>query len=81
MGVNIDCRSIKGVQRDLALNVSVDISSMIQEPTTPGYPVIRQNKWTSNVIVPVKKPTVLFSSDDATTKRQMQLELTATPIG
>jgi hypothetical protein len=32
------------------------------------------------VIVPLKKPTVIFSSDDLTTKHQMQLELTATPI-
>jgi hypothetical protein len=32
------------------------------------------------VIVPLKKPTVVFSSDDVASKRQMQLELTATPI-
>jgi hypothetical protein len=32
------------------------------------------------VIVPVKKPTVIFVSDDMSSKRQMQLELTATPI-
>ena len=47
----------------------------------PGSaPMIRQNRWTSNVVVPLKKPTVIFSSDDLTTKHQMQLELTATPI-
>jgi hypothetical protein len=30
--------------------------------------------------VPIRKPTVIFSSDDTTTKHQMQVELTATPI-
>jgi hypothetical protein len=43
-------------------------------------PVVRQNQWQAGVIVPLKKPTVVFSSDDLTTKRQMQVELTATPI-
>jgi hypothetical protein len=42
--------------------------------------LIRQTKWSSNVIVPIGKPTVIFSSDDATTKGQMQLELTATAM-
>jgi hypothetical protein len=32
------------------------------------------------VIVPVGKPTVIFSSDDVASKGQMQLELTASPI-
>jgi hypothetical protein len=43
-------------------------------------PVIRQNRWSSNVVVPLKKPTLIFASDDATSKRQMQLELTAAPV-
>ncbi len=63
-----------------------DISSIPSEPAVPAtasaptQPTVRQNKWDSTVIVPLKKPTVLFSSDDLTSKRQMQLELTATPI-
>lgn len=80
LGVNIDCRSIKEVQNELALNVTADISSTGQEATAPAYPIIRQNKWSSSVLVPFKKPTLIFSSDDVTTKRQIQLELTATPI-
>ena len=79
-GVNIDCRSIKETQNELSLSVTVDISSAAQEGTPPAYPVIRQNKWSSNVVVPLRKPTLIFSSDDIITKRQIQLELTATPI-
>jgi hypothetical protein len=82
VGVNIDCSSVKAEQDQLSLTVTAEISSILQESTTPtgAHPIIRQNKWTSSVIVPIKKPTVIFSSDDATSKRQMQLELTATPI-
>jgi len=87
IGVFIDCKRPGEVQGGLSLTVSVDISSVLSEPaatTTTGMsyvpPTIRVSKWESVVIVPLKKPTVLFSSDDPTSKRQMQLELTATPI-
>lgn len=81
VGVSIDCRSLKEIRNELSMAVTADITSMAQESTTsPGYPVIRQNRWSSNVIVPMKKPTVIFSSDDTTTKHQLQVELTATPI-
>ena len=80
LGVNIDCRGIKEVQNELSLIVTADVSSTAQEAATAAYPIIRQNKWSSAVIVPLRKPTLIFSSDDVTTKRQIQLELTATPI-
>lgn len=81
VGVSIDCGSLRELQNELSLSVTADISSMAQESTPPSsYPVIRQNRWSSTVAVPLKKPTVIFSSDDATTKRQMQVELTATPV-
>ncbi len=83
LGVNIDCRSIKPAQNELSLIVTADVSSLQTEsppPAVPNVMVIRQNKWSSAIIVPIKKPTVIFSADDLTTKRQMQMELTATPI-
>ncbi len=88
VGVNIDCSNIKELARGLSLFVSADISSVPTDnggPTTDSRgpvlaPTIRQNRWSSVTIVPLKKPTLIFSSDDPTTKRQMQLELTVTPI-
>lgn len=80
VGVNIDCRSVTIEPGQLSLHVEADVSSLLAEAPTPGPPVVRQNRWSSAVFVPLKKPTVIFSSDDLTTKRQMQLELTATPI-
>ena len=79
VGVSIDTQMVKELQGDVALSVSAEISST-PDGGNPDRPVIRQNKWSSYVVVPIKKPTVIFSSDDATTKHAMQLELTATPI-
>jgi hypothetical protein len=80
IGVNIDCNSIREVQRELSLVVSADVTNTQRE--TPGSmnPVIRSNRWTSRVVVPLKRSTTLFSSDDNVTKGQLQLELTATLI-
>ena len=43
-------------------------------------PVIRQNRWDSGVLIPVGKPTVVFSADDLQGKGKMQVEVTATRI-
>lgn len=45
-----------------------------------GHPVIRQNKWDSSVLIPVGKPTIVFSADDLQGKGKMQVEVTATRI-
>lgn len=78
VGVNIECRGAKEIEGSLALGVTAEISNAA---TSSSPPLIRQTKWSSNVIVPAGKPTVIFSSDDVTTRGQMQLELTATAIG
>jgi hypothetical protein len=81
VGVNIDCRSIREMESGLSLFVSATINGVPSDIAVPsGPPTVRQNSWSSSVIVPLKKPTLLFSSDDPASKRQMQLELTATPI-
>jgi|SRR5579862_8114300 len=77
VGVSIDCRWAKETGGDLALNVTAEISSA---GDSSRQPMVRQNKWSSNVIAPMGKPTVIFSSDDVASKGQMQLELTATPV-
>lgn len=77
VGVNIDCKQAKEMGDDLALHVDAEISSAA---TQTHQPLIRQTKWSSSVIVPIGKATTIFSSDDVTTKGQMQLELTATPV-
>jgi hypothetical protein len=79
VGVNIDCRGVHEIQSEISMYISADISSHTTEPTLPA-PLIRQNKWMSTVLIPIKKPTVVYAADDPMSKRQLQLEVTATPL-
>jgi hypothetical protein len=79
VGVNLDCKTLRETQLGVSVYLTADITTNSIEPAFPA-PVMRSNRWSSTVVVPVKKPTVVYASDDATSKRQMQLELTAIPI-
>jgi hypothetical protein len=79
LGVSLDIKELRETATEVSLYVTADISTILQD--SPGNsPMTRQNKWQGSVIVPAKKPTVVFSSDDMSSKRQLQLEVTATPI-
>lgn len=81
IGVNIDCSFVRDLDDELSLRVSAEISSIPEDSATKGYHLIRQNRWNSFVVVPLSKPTLIFLSDDVTSnKRQLQVELTASPI-
>jgi hypothetical protein len=78
VGVSIDCRMLKATDGYITVQVTADVSSVVGAGSVP---LISQTKWGGAAIVPLRKPTLLFSADGATTtKRQMQLEITATPI-
>jgi hypothetical protein len=77
VGVNIDCAAVLETQGKLTLSVKADISSAQPESTRP---LVRNTRWSSNVIVSLRKATVLFTADDTSSKRRMQLELTAAPV-
>jgi len=79
VGVNIDVTYLTQTGNDLRLHVTADISSAEKDSTLPN-PIIRQTRWSSAIVLPLKKPTVLFSSDATASKSQTQLELTATPL-
>ena len=84
VGVNIDCRQLEITGNRASLDIKAEISSVMESSRTDGppasLPIIRNNQWESKVVVPVKQPSVLFSSDDPASKRTMRLELTVTPI-
>ncbi len=82
VGVNIDCDRAQEVDNQFQLNVRSDISSMFEsDEKGTGIPMVRSNTWQSDVVVPLRRPTLLFSSDDPATKRKMQLVLIVTPLG
>ena len=89
LGINIDCRNVVDLGDRMAMDLSAEISSLQKEaedrnkPAIIGQgptPSIQQNKWNSQVVVLLGKPTVVFSSDEVTSKRTIELELTATEI-
>jgi hypothetical protein len=81
VGVSIDCGALRELQNQLAFRISADVGNAVKNEQTQALPpVIRQNKWDSQVIIPIKKPTLLFSSDDPVAKGKIQLEVTATRI-
>ena len=84
-GISIDCRSVMDVGGKLEMDVSAEVSSVVNPKMdgatgARGMPMILQNKWNSQVLVALGKPTVLFSSDEVTSKRTLELELTATEM-
>lgn len=84
VGVNFDVFEPKEIGDKLWFNLNADVSSLANAAAgTSGpisHPVVRQNKWSSNVVVPIGKPTVVFSSDDLDDKSKLQVEVTATRL-
>jgi hypothetical protein len=84
VGVSIDCHRLQVTSNIVFLDIKAEISSIMdnhaENSPPPSLPIIRQNQWESNVVLPLKQPTVIFSSDDPASKRTMQLKLTVTPI-
>jgi hypothetical protein len=84
VGVNLDANVERATDTELILSVTADISSVASAISSgasqPGPPIVRQNRWNGKVVVPLKKPTTIYSADSAADKRQMQIEVTATPI-
>jgi hypothetical protein len=80
LGVNIDCWNAQEVNSKLAIQITANVSSTTKAADAAAPPVIRQNQWSANALVPVGKPTVIFSSDSFQDKGKIQVELTATRI-
>jgi hypothetical protein len=82
VGVNIDARDVHEVGNMIAVQLNAEISSLatptgISEPSTP---VIRQTRWQAPVLIPIRKATAVFTSDDLDSKGSTQLVVTATPL-
>jgi hypothetical protein len=83
VGVNIDCRDARELPSgQVTLFLSVDVSNVVGTNETGGDlpPLVRNTKWSSAIVISVRKTTTVFSSDDPSGNRKMQLDITATPI-
>ena len=82
VGVSIDARDARENGDKLALSLNADISSLADTASgaNNGAPVVRQNKWQADALIPIGKPTTVFTSDVLDNKGGMQLVVTATPV-
>lgn len=81
IGVNFDLRHVVEVGREISIDLSADVSGVAEALDARIHqPVIRQNKWHASVLIPIGKPTVVFSSDSLESKGSLQVTVTATPI-
>jgi hypothetical protein len=85
VGVNIDTQNIREVGHQLAIDLKAEISALAgSAPSTASGlindPVIRQNSWQASVLIPIGKPTVVFSSDALDNKGGMHFVVTANPL-
>jgi len=82
LGINFDISDVRETGNKLAVYVTADVSSLAGEnktiPTSP--PVIRNNRWQAPVLLPLNKPTVIFTSDALDTKGSIQVLVTATSL-
>jgi len=82
IGTKIDATRAEMIGQSLSLRVTANIASIYTPATgAAGQPLTRTTSWDSYVIVPVNKPTIIFSADNSADKGKTELELTAVPIG
>ena len=82
VGLDIDCAVMVEVEGQLGLHIKAEMSSVAGTPesNSADLPALRRNQWESDVIFPLRKATMIFSSDDLASKQNVQLEVLATPI-
>jgi type II secretory pathway component GspD/PulD (secretin) len=80
-GINFDMRSVAEIGQELSLNLTADVSS-VADAKDPNLhePVIRQNRWQAAVLVPIGKPTVVFTSDSLDSPSNLRVSMTATSL-
>ena len=81
VGMNIDCR-VQEQEGSLVLSTTIESSNLTPPPAqnVSGHdqPVIRQVRADLSTVVNLGKPTLITSMDDPISRRQFQIEVTAT---
>jgi hypothetical protein len=82
VGVKITARDIHEDGNHLTFDLRAEVSSLAAPTLLGGVsePVLRENVWNGDVLIPIGKPTVAFKSDSLENKGSMQVEVTATAM-
>jgi hypothetical protein len=79
LGINLDSH-LEDEPDGLAVDVTAEISSPAAEQSASSVsPAIRQVRTNALAIVPLNKPTMLFTVDDPASRHRFELEVTAIP--
>lgn len=78
-GVQIDVRNLREMQNQVSLNLMAKVTG-VGEKDAPSHSVVREFQWGSDVLVPIRKATVVYRSESTTSTSQMEVEVTATPL-
>ena len=81
VGVDLDASRLTPSKDGLELDIVAEASGTLDAGSgaqLTKQPVIYQTRWNSRVEIPIGKATTVFSSDDPSSKHQLQLEVTAT---
>ena len=82
VGTNIDTNDEHVLDHALSLRVDVESSSALKsENPATALPLVRHTTWGSQVVVPLDKPTIIFTADNVSDTGKTELELTATEVG
>ena len=81
IGVNFEVRQVQEVGRELSMQIKADVSGLFPSSDSRiQQPVVRHNQWDSPALIPIGKPTVIFTSDALDSKGSIQVVVTATPL-
>lgn len=82
VGVKITAREVHEDGNRLSFNLDAEIASLASNVELAGFsePVLRQNSWRGDVMVPIGKRTVVFTSDSLDSKGSTRVAVTATPL-
>ena len=81
IGVNIDCSDAETVGSEVALSLTAELSSLSDVPANIATPpLLRSTRWRSSALIPIAKPTVVFTAQDDKTNHTLEMEVTATPL-
>jgi hypothetical protein len=79
VGFNADVRADDMGNGAVQLRLKALSSVPADAASTSAMPTIRQMRVEEAVLIPVGRPTVVFSGEDPASRHQFQLEVTAVP--
>jgi hypothetical protein len=63
----------------ISASIIANLSTLDADAEFKERPVVRRQTWSGDINLALRKPTVIFSSDNLTNKRKTQVLLTVTP--